>query len=131
MPLRNVSRVASALLAWAVISSIAAPAAAQTALNVQRASANTFRVDGALRDWAAVAMQPFGAGDDASFEVALAQDDAGVYVAARVRDERMIRTRRPGDSRMAKATKNSRICVGQRLYHGACASARRSNPREK
>ena len=98
MPLRNVSRVASALLAWAVISSIAAPAAAQTALNVQRASANTFRVDGALRDWAAVAMQPFGAGDDASFEVALAQDDAGVYVAARVRDERMIRTRRPGDS---------------------------------
>jgi hypothetical protein len=98
MPLRNVSRVASALLAWAVISSIAAPAAAQTALNVQRASANTFRVDGALRDWAAVAMQPFGAGDDASFEVALAHDDAGVYVAARVRDERMIRTRRPGDS---------------------------------
>lgn len=40
-------------------------------------------------------------------------------------------TRRPDDSRMAKATKNSRRCVGQRFYQGACASARRSSPLEK
>ncbi len=98
MSLWNASRVAPALAAWAVLSSLAAPASAQTALDVQRASANTFRVDGALRDWSAVTMQPFGQGDDASFEVALAHDDTGIYVAARVRDERMIRTRRPGDS---------------------------------
>lgn len=98
MSLRNVSRVAPALAACAIVSSLVAPAAAQTALDVQRASANTFRVDGALRDWSAVTLQRFGEGDDASFEVGLAHDDAGVYVAARVRDERMIRTRRPGDS---------------------------------
>ena len=54
MSLWNASRVAPALAAWAVLSSLAAPASAQTALDVQRASANTFRVDGALRDWSAV-----------------------------------------------------------------------------
>ncbi|MCB9661831.1 MAG: hypothetical protein H6726_29595 [Sandaracinaceae bacterium] len=93
---RALSRSAAALLALALVSP-SAPARAQTALQSQRASHNTFRVDGSLRDWSSVAMQSFGSGDDASFEFAMAQDAEGLYVAARVRDERMIRTRRPGN----------------------------------
>lgn len=93
---RPLPRLAAALLACTSLLSLATSVRAQTALDVQRATRTTFRVDGALRDWAAVPMQRFGDGDDASFEVALAHDDQGLYVAARVRDERMIRTRRPG-----------------------------------
>jgi len=54
------------------------------------------RVDGSLRDWGDASFADVGSGDDASMRFALGADDEGLYVGAEVRDDRLVRTARPG-----------------------------------
>lgn len=54
------------------------------------------RVDGALGDWRGANFTSVGDGSDASMRFALGYDERGLYLAAEVRDERMVRTARPG-----------------------------------
>jgi hypothetical protein len=75
---------------------IASVAEAQTRLVVHRAKRSAVRVDGMLRDWKGVRFQQLGQGRDASMRYALAYHDEGLYVAAEVRDDRLVRTRNPG-----------------------------------
>jgi hypothetical protein len=72
----------------------AAPALAQRDLPV--VELGRVRVDGMLRDWGSGGFRQVGSGDDAALQFRLGHDAEGFYVAARVRDERMVRTARPG-----------------------------------
>lgn len=71
-------------------------ALAQAGLPLQEVSRGDVRVDGMLRDWRAVRMIDVGRGDDGAMSFALGYDATGLYLAARVRDTRLIRNRRPG-----------------------------------
>ncbi len=64
-------------------------------MRFQEIADHGIRVDGALRDWRRIRKISVGAGDDASMQFALGYDRGGLYVAAAVRDQRMIRSRRP------------------------------------
>lgn len=55
------------------------------------------RVDGALREWRGARFAELGRGDDASLRYALASTDEGLYLAAEVRDERLVTGQR-GDA---------------------------------
>lgn len=70
------------------------PARGQLALRVT--AAEDVRVDGALREWRSGSWTSVGEGTDASMRFALAHDQAGLYLAAEVWDERLVRTARPG-----------------------------------
>jgi len=54
------------------------------------------RVDGSLGDWRGARFTPVGEGTDASMRFALGHDDEGLYVAAMVFDDRLVRTSSPG-----------------------------------
>lgn len=54
------------------------------------ASAERMRVDGALKEWKGARFATLGQGDDASLRYALATADGGLYVAAEVRDDRLL-----------------------------------------
>lgn len=56
----------------------------------------SIRVDGAIGEWRPVSFTRIGSGPDASMRFALAHDGEGLYVAAQVWDERVVRTPRPG-----------------------------------
>ncbi|MGF1467039.1 MAG: hypothetical protein ACFCGT_12980 [Sandaracinaceae bacterium] len=73
---------------------LAPSAHGQQGLRVVRVS--RVRVDGALNDWRGVRFVSLGHGDDAALEYALGYDDDALYLAARVRDERVVRTDQPG-----------------------------------
>ncbi|MEM9196168.1 MAG: hypothetical protein AAGF12_43790, partial [Myxococcota bacterium] len=62
----------------------------------QEVAENGVRIDGALRDWRGIRFLRLGSGDDAALEYAFLYDARGFYLGARVRDERHVRTRRPG-----------------------------------
>lgn len=90
--LLSVAGVLAALLG------LAAPGAtrAQVGLRVVRLDAEgAVRVDGSVREWDAVGVRwvRVGGTDDPSFRYALAYDGDGLYVAATVRDARVVRTR--------------------------------------
>lgn len=59
-------------------------------------SAETMRVDGALREWKGAHFATLGAGDDASLRYALASQGDGLYLAAEVHDEQLMRKAAPG-----------------------------------
>ena len=72
------------------------PAHAQVGVRIQQVSEGDVRVDGMLREWRRIRRVSLGRGDDGSARFSLGYDARGLYVAATVRDERLIRTRRPG-----------------------------------
>jgi len=81
------------LLLAALLSAAALPASAsaQVGLRVSRVGERPPRVDGMLRDWRGVRFSELGRGPDASMRYALAWDDGALYVAAEVRDQRLVR----------------------------------------
>lgn len=76
------------------VGALPAPAAAQAGIRVYEVE--QVRVDGALGDWRAATFAEVGVGDDASMRFALGADANGLYLAAEVRDDRLIRTASPG-----------------------------------
>lgn len=54
------------------------------------ASAERMRVDGALREWRGARFVELGSGDDASLRYALATADGGLYLAAELRDDKLV-----------------------------------------
>ncbi len=85
--------LAAAALSWL------SPAAshAQVALPIVQVEDGAIRVDGMLRDWTGARMSDLGSDSDGSMRYALGYDARGLYVAAEVQDERLIRNREPGD----------------------------------
>ncbi len=79
----------------AIALAFASTANAQVGIRIHEVAERGVRVDGMLRDWRTVPKVGVGRGPDASMEFALAYDDAGLYVAADVADERLIRQERP------------------------------------
>lgn len=69
---------------------------AQVGLRVEDLSRSTVRVDGSVREWRGVRFAQVGDGNDASMRYALGFDRNGLYVAAQVADERIVRQARPG-----------------------------------
>jgi hypothetical protein len=59
-------------------------------------SAETMRVDGALREWKGARFANLGADDDASLRFALASQGEGLYLVAEVRDDQHVRKAAPG-----------------------------------
>lgn len=79
----------SLLISWVFVLSFAAVASAQ-GLRVDQ-SAERMRVDGSLREWKGARFAQFGSGDDASFRIAFATADGGLYVGAEIADEQLTR----------------------------------------
>ena len=77
-----------------VVAMSVAPAhsSAQVGLRVHEVADGGVRVDGMLRDWRTVPKVAVGRGADASMQVAVGYDATGLYLAADVADERLIRT---------------------------------------
>ncbi len=86
----------AATFALGALLAFAGTARAQVALPLTQVSHGDIRVDGMLREWHGVRFAQVGEGDDGSMRYALAYDDGGLYVAASVADQRIIRTRHPG-----------------------------------
>lgn len=84
------------LLVSVVLTAIALPSAAAAQAGIRVYEIERVRVDGSLRDWRDANFAEVGRGDDASMRFALGADSEGFYVAAEVRDDRMVRTARPG-----------------------------------
>ncbi|NOY92004.1 MAG: hypothetical protein GXP55_12475, partial [Deltaproteobacteria bacterium] len=86
----------AALVSLVVLSPLLAPpASAQVGLRVVRVGERPPRVDGMLRDWRGTRFSNLGRGADASMRYALAWDDTALYVAAEVRDQRLVREASP------------------------------------
>ena len=85
--------VLSALVASSVLTG--ASAEGQVGIRVFEVGDGGVRVDGMLRDWRGVAKVGVGRGADASMELSLGYDGAGLYVAADVADERLVRAASP------------------------------------
>lgn len=85
------------LLALSLFHAASGGAHAQVALPIVELEDGAVRVDGSLRDWTGARMTELGSGADGSMRWALAYDARGLYVAADVQDERLIRNREPGD----------------------------------
>lgn len=68
------------------------PAIAGAQAGIRVYEVTRIRIDGSLDDWRAATFSDVGRGRDASFSFALGADDRGLYVAARVRDDRLVRT---------------------------------------
>lgn len=70
--------------------------AAQEGLNLVALGKDRIRVDGAVGDWRGIRFSELGDGDDGSMSFALGYDDQGLYLAAVVDDDRLVRTAHPG-----------------------------------
>ena len=92
-------RLITPLVFLSLFVSLALPRAghAQVALPITQLDEGAIRVDGVLRDWNGAHMAAVGTGTDASMRYALGYDSRGLYVAADVQDERLVRSREPGD----------------------------------
>lgn len=77
-----------------LLAALPATAAAQAGIRVH--DVEEIRVDGALGDWRGATFTEVGQGEGGSMRFALGADRAGLYVAAEVRDDRLVRTARPG-----------------------------------
>jgi hypothetical protein len=94
--LRRGPRPAAAAVALALCAvAVAAPVRAQP-LSLVEVPAGAIRVDGSLREWARQSPLILGRAPSAELSVAFAYDDGGLYLGATVRDERLVRTARPG-----------------------------------
>lgn len=67
---------------------------AQAGLRVHQI--DNIRVDGSIRDWRGAHFAEVGRGNDASMRFAVGSDSRGLYIAAEVRDDRIVRTPSPG-----------------------------------
>lgn len=94
MRFRRIHFIQLAILSVLTLSPLCA--VAQTVFRVHDAREHRIRVDGAVRDWRGVEMRAVGEGADASFVCGLAYNDSGIFFAASVRDDRVIRSARPG-----------------------------------
>ncbi len=105
------------LLALAVLSAFCPPsrASAQATLPIAEVAGGAITVDGLLREWTTT-MTSVGSGDDASMRFALAYDGEGLFVAAEVHDDRMVRTAHPADAEDA-------VVVTLALPHGRALTA--------
>lgn len=72
------------------------PAAVSAQAGIRVIAIEEVRIDGAIRDWRDARFTSVGEGPDASMRFALGHDARGLYLAAEVWDERMVRTARPG-----------------------------------
>ena len=79
-------------LRWCLIPAVAS---GQVGVRFEEVRPGVTRLDGSLRDWQQVRFVPVGDDDDGRFEFAVRYDNEGFYLGARVRDERLIRNRRP------------------------------------
>lgn len=77
------------------------PADAQVALRLHEVGEGEVRVDGMLRDWRGMRRTRVGRGRDASFGFVLGYDANGLYIAASVKDERVLRTGPTGNDQDA------------------------------
>ena len=68
---------------------------AQVGVRFEEVASEATRLDGSLRDWQGVRFVPVGEDDDGRYEFAFRYDSRGFYLGASVRDERLIRNRRP------------------------------------
>lgn len=68
----------------------------QERLRLHEVDDGAVRVDGMLRDWRGLRRVRVGSGRDASMQVVFGYNARGLYVAASVQDQRMIRTARHG-----------------------------------
>jgi hypothetical protein len=84
-------------LALASLCSFSASAHAQLGLTVSHFEDDTLRVDGMLREWSEARFVEVGSGTDGAMRCALGYDARGLYVAAEVTDERLIRNAQPGN----------------------------------
>jgi hypothetical protein len=84
-----VRRLGSVGLAFALSGLIGRVASAES-LRIDQ-SAETMRVDGALREWKGARFATLGTGDDASLRFALASQGEGLYLAAEVHDDQLVR----------------------------------------
>lgn len=80
---------------------LARPANAQVALRLHEVGDGDVRVDGMLRDWRGMRRVQVGRGRDASFAFVLGYDASGIYVAASVKDERVLRSGPTGNDQDA------------------------------
>src|SRR5262249_16781064 len=83
----------SGIATWLLVAGVAR---AQVALPLTEAEDSEIRVDGAIREWNGIRLLDVGWGGDAFMRVALAYSGAGLYVAAEVHDDRVIRDADPG-----------------------------------
>jgi len=72
------------------------PAAAEAQAGIRVYDVERVRIDGSLADWRDATFGDVGRGDDASMRFAVGADGEGLYVAAEVRDDRLVRTPNPG-----------------------------------
>ncbi len=79
------------VLAQLLALALFAPPAHATPLRIDQ-SAERLRVDGALREWKGARFTTLGSGDDAAVRFALATTEGdGIYLAAEVSDQRLVR----------------------------------------
>ena len=72
------------------------PLRAEAQAGMRVVAVERVRVDGAVGDWRGASFAAVGEGADASMRFALGYDERGLYVAAQVLDDRLVRTPRPG-----------------------------------
>lgn len=94
---RTRSSLATLLLGTLALAALPSAALAQAGLRVSRIDGSGVRVDGSLREWRDVHRSPVGTGSDASAQVSIAYDDTGLWIAAEVQDDRVVRTSDHGD----------------------------------
>lgn len=99
-----------------VVLSLSSAADAQATLPIAEVALGAITMDGMLREWGSATMTSVGTGDDASMRFALGYDDDGLFVAAEVHDDRMVRTAHPGDTEDA-------VVVTLALPHGRALAA--------
>ncbi|MGE0791615.1 MAG: hypothetical protein AB7S26_38425 [Sandaracinaceae bacterium] len=81
-----------ALSPFVVALALASPSLASAQAGIRVHEIEGVRIDGALSEWRAATFTPVGSGPDASMRFALGHDGAGLYVAAQVTDDRLVRT---------------------------------------
>jgi hypothetical protein len=77
---------------------VAASVNAQTALPVSAASPSQLKIDGDVGEWRGARFVRVGEGAAGSAEVALAYDSRGLYVGARVKDDKFVRSDKPSSA---------------------------------
>ncbi len=82
------------MIAVLALAAVAGRARAQAGMSVVQIDG--IRVDGSVRDWRGAHFASVGDGPDASMRFALGHDEGGLYVAAEVWDDRLVRTPHPG-----------------------------------
>ncbi|HEY8426807.1 MAG TPA: hypothetical protein VIL20_00470, partial [Sandaracinaceae bacterium] len=81
---------------WLALLVLVAPASAGAQAGIRVVQFERVRVDGAIGEWRGAHFVSVGEGADASMRFALGYDERGLYLAAEVWDDRLVRTARRG-----------------------------------